>query len=354
MRRPPVPRPAVAGAWLLAALPLLTAAAAPPSAGGGAPVAPVAPAGPVAAPRLVWPIACELGRTCFIQRYLDRDGGPGARDYTCGSDTQDKHGGTDIRLRDMADQRRGVDVLAAAAGTVLRLRDGEPDLSVRERGAAAVKGTECGNGVVVSHGDGWETQYCHMARGSLVVRPGQVVRAGQPLGRVGLSGETEFAHLHFSLSRRTVAVDPFAPAPGAGDPAAGGTCGSGASLWLRPPPYAGRQVINTGFTDHPVDMAAIEAGGVPAAGPDAPYLVAYVRTTNLRPGDVVRLTLSGPGGVVLAPGVQPALTTVRQQGYDLVGKRRPAAGWPKGTYRGELVVENAGRPVLTRRFETTL
>lgn len=341
MRRPPAPRPAVAGAALLAApLLLLTAAAAPPA---------TAPAAP---PRLVWPLACELGRTCFIQRYLDRDPGPGARDYTCGSDTQDGHGGTDIRLRDMADQRRGVDVLAAADGIVLRLRDGEPDLSVRERGPAAVKGIECGNGVVVGHGDGWETQYCHLARGSLAVHPGQSVRAGQPLGRVGLSGETEFPHLHIGVSHRSVAVDPFAPGPGGA--AAGGTCGSGASLWVRTPPYAGRQAINTGFTDRPVDMAAIEAGGVPAAGPDAPYLVAYVRATNLRPGDVARLTLCGPGGAVLASGADPALVVPRQQGRQFVGKRRPAAGWPRGTYRAELVVENAGRPVLTRSFETTL
>lgn len=344
MRRPPFPRPAVAGAALLAApLLLLTAAAAPPP-----------PAAPAAAPRLVWPLACELGRTCFIQRYLDRDGGPGARDYTCGSATQDGHNGTDIRLRDMADQRRGVDVLAAADGVVLRLRDGEPDLNVRERGLAAVKGTECGNGVVVGHGDGWETQYCHMARGSITVRPGQAVEAGTPIGRVGLSGETEFPHLHISVSHRTVAVDPFAPGPGAGEAAAGGTCGSGASLWLHTPPYAGRQAINAGFTDRPVDMAAIEAGGVPAAGPDAPYLVAYVRATNLRPGDVARLTLSGPDGAVLATGADPALAAPRQQGRQFVGKRRPASGWPRGTYRAELRVENGGRPVLTRRFETTL
>lgn len=349
MRRPPVPRPAVAGAILLALpLALLTGGAAPPPASGAQSSA------PVPAPRLVWPLACELGRTCFIQRYLDRDPGPGARDYTCGSDTQNGHNGTDIRLRDMIDQRRGVDVLAAADGVVLRLRDGEPDINVRERGLAAVKGTECGNGVVVGHGDGWETQYCHMARGSLVVKPGQAVRAGQPLGRVGLSGETEFPHLHISVSHRTVAVDPFAPGPGVGDPGAGGTCGSGASLWVRPPPYAGRQVVDTGFTDHPVDQAAIDAGGVPAPGAEAPYLVAYVLATNLRAGDVVRFTLSGPGGVVLAPGVQPPLAASRQQLPLYVGKRRPAAGWPKGTYRAELRVENAGRPVLTRSFETAL
>ena len=34
---------------------------------------------------------------------------------------------------------------------------------------------ECGNGVVIQHKDGFETQYCHMARGSITVTPGQSV-----------------------------------------------------------------------------------------------------------------------------------------------------------------------------------
>ena len=304
---------------------------------------------PSDAPKLSWPLACELGKTCFIQRYVDRDPGPGARDYTCGSDTQDKHGGTDIRLRDMADQRRGVDVLAAAPGRVSRLRDGEPDVSVRERGLAAVKGTECGNGVVVDHGGGWETQYCHMAKGSIVVRPGQEVAAGAPLGRVGLSGETEFPHLHISVRHGGQGVDPFAPEPGSG-----GTCGGGVSLWRRTPPYLARTVINTGFSTRVLTMADIEQGDIAAPTGEAPVIAAYARAINLKPGDTVSLTLLGPGGVVLAPAKQPAASTPEAMRFVLAGKRRPAGGWPHGVYRGVLRVENAGAPVLEDSFGLTL
>ena len=308
-----------------------------------------APAPALDAPRLAWPLACELGRTCFIQRYVDRDAGPSARDYTCGTETQDKHNGTDIRLRDMADERVGVDVLAAADGRVARLRDGEPDISVRERGLAAVKGTECGNGVVIDHGSGWETQYCHLAKGSISVRAGQPIKAGQPIGRVGLSGETEFPHMHLTVRHAGQVVDPFAPEPGTG-----ASCGAGASLWRATPPYRARVVINTGFSDKALTMADIEAGGVAAPSRDAPILAAYARTIDLKPGDVVSLTLYGPGGAVLAPAREPPLSGAQAQQYVLAGKRRPPGGWPRGVYRAVLKVENAGRPVLSRAFETTL
>ncbi len=58
---------------------------------------------------------------------------------------------------------------------------------------------ECGNGVVIAHAGGWETQYCHMAQGGLAVKPDQPVTTGQTLA-VGLSGLTEYPHLHFTVS----------------------------------------------------------------------------------------------------------------------------------------------------------
>ncbi len=70
------------------------------------------------------PVACEIGKTCFIQHYVDRDPSPAAQDYQCGTLTYEGHDGTDIRIPTMAAQKAGVNVLAAADGKVLRVRDG--------------------------------------------------------------------------------------------------------------------------------------------------------------------------------------------------------------------------------------
>src|SRR5215510_1811152 len=88
-----------------------------------------------------------------------------------------------------------------------------------------IEGRECGNGVIIDHGDGFETQYCHMAQNSIRVKPGERVKAGQPLGRVGISGKADFPHLHFTVRRRGAVVDPFGDSPSAG------ACATGTSLW---------------------------------------------------------------------------------------------------------------------------
>ena len=64
--------------------------------------------------------------------------------------------------------------------------------------------------VVIEHGRGWQSLYAHLLEAS--VRPGEVVGAGQPLGRVGQSGSATTPHLHIELRRmqggRLVALDP--------------------------------------------------------------------------------------------------------------------------------------------------
>ncbi|HEX6828036.1 MAG TPA: M23 family metallopeptidase, partial [Burkholderiales bacterium] len=155
------------------------------------------------------PVACEIGRACVVQNYVDQRPGPGARDYRCGFLSYDGHKGTDIRVVDSAAFRRGVAVVAAAPGRVRAVRDGMPDVSVRTAGKEAVAGREAGNSVVIEHGDGWETQYAHLRKGSVAVRAGDTVQGGQTLGMVGLSGHTEFPHLHIEVRHRGRIVDPF-------------------------------------------------------------------------------------------------------------------------------------------------
>lgn len=67
---------------------------------------------------------------------------------------------------------------------------------VRELGGAPFV---LGNHVIVDHGDGVFAAYAHLRRGSLHVRPGDRVGAGEPLGEVGNSGNTTEPHLHVQL-----------------------------------------------------------------------------------------------------------------------------------------------------------
>ena len=306
-----------------------------------------------AAPSLAFPLACEIGRTCEIQHYVDRDPGPGVLDYRCGQRTYHEHNGVDIRLLDMAAQRAGIDVLAAAPGRVTGLRDGVQDISVHAPGAPSVTGKECGNGVVVDHGGGWVTQYCHLARGSVRVKVGDVVATGQPLARVGLSGNTEFPHLHLTVRQGAQTVDPFAP-----DMTNPTACRAQTALWdagaLRQLAYKAGAVLNVGFTTGAIDNAAIEAGGVTAASAGAPGLVAYVRLIELQAGDQIELVLTGPGGKALAQTAPAALTGQKAQYVAYVGVTRKAAGWPPGTYIAEVRVRRAGAVAITRRWQVTL
>lgn len=306
-----------------------------------------------ARPALRVPLACQIGRDCEIQHYVDRDPGPGVRDYHCGARTYQGHDGIDFRVLDMAAQRRGVDVVAAAAGRVTRLRDGVADISIRAAGAPKIAGIECGNGVVIDHGAGWETQYCHMARGSLRVKVGEMVAAGQPIGRVGLSGLTEFPHLHLTVRHAGQVVDPFAP-----DSLTGASCAASHALWapdaLKVLTYKEGAILNLGFAAQPVQPAEIEEGAVPAVSPAASALVFYVRAIGLAAGDEIEMRIIGPDGQAVAQNRLKPLESAKDQYVAYVGRKRPPAGWPHGVYQAEIQVYRRGAVALARRTSTRL
>lgn len=304
-------------------------------------------------PVFALPVACELGRSCFIQNYVDTDPTSSARDYQCGTLSYDGHNGTDFRLPNMAAQRAGVEVLAAAAGRVVRRRDGMADVSVRGNGAASVKGSECGNAVVIEHSAGWQTQYCHMARGSLRVEVGDRVEARQAIGRVGLSGLTEYPHLHFIVRHRGEIADPFA------HEASPNSCGGGRMLWdpaLVPLlAYRPRWVLNAGFAAASVTMEMLEAGDAEQPpGITAPALVAYARGIGLKVGDVQAMVVSSPSGQVLAKHEAQPLERNQAQTLIFAGLRKPAAGWDRGTYRANYTVFHDKNVVLERSFDIDL
>ena len=310
-----------------------------------------------APPTLEVPIDCEVGRTCFIQNYVDRDPGADYRDYTCGRLSYDGHKGTDFRLRTHREMLAGVRVLAAAPGVVRAVRDGMRDISVKAIGAAAVAGREAGNSVVVRHGDGWEIQYSHMREGSVAVRQGDRVEAGQVLGQVGLSGRTEFPHLHLEVRHRGKTVDPFVgltDTPGC-DPPTAKTLWSRAALASQG--YLASGLLGAGFTPGKPDVAAVrlgarEAKSLPA---DAPALVFWVDIFGALKDDRLRIRLLAPKGSVLAESDR-VFERSKAQFFQFVGKRRKGAAWRSGAYRGVFVLtrEKDGRRRTVLRAERTV
>ena len=63
-----------------------------------------------------------------------------------------------------------------------------------------------GDGVVIDHGNSEYSVYAHLKPGSVPVRAGERVTSGQTIGRLGSSGNSTEAHLHFQVCDKPAAV----------------------------------------------------------------------------------------------------------------------------------------------------
>lgn len=116
-----------------------------------------------------------------------------------------------------------LEVRSPARGTVVAVRDGVPDNRLLPGGGVerpapeALDGADeaallLGNHVLLEIPGGRHLILGHLRAGSVAVRPGDAVWAGELIGRVGLSGETAYPHLHVQLQRGLDVLD-AAPEP---------------------------------------------------------------------------------------------------------------------------------------------
>ena len=162
-------------------------------------------------PRQITPSPEDLARIKRERALIDaawaRDSGPGfsaAFAWPVLGPISGIYGSQRILNGEPRQPHYGVDVAAPAGTPVGAAADGtvslaEPDLFFT------------GGTVVIDHGHGLSSTYSHLS--AVLVAPGQAVRQGEPIGRVGATGRVTAAHLDWRLTWRGERLDPQLTVP---------------------------------------------------------------------------------------------------------------------------------------------
>lgn len=303
-------------------------------------------------PQFAFPVDCQLDETCWIVSYPDVNPETEAEaDFTCGPLTKDGHKGTDIALRSTYEMREGVAVLAARDGTVIRKRSSEPDISKSEDQIEAVRKAqkECGNGVLIDHGNELRSFYCHLKQNSIPVNIGQKVKAGDKIGEIGLSGETTFPHLHFAVTWERAHIDPFTSGP------LSANCGTFKdNMWDPDIQYRPFALFDAGFDDARPDFGAItkgETGPQDVLPASTDTLAFWAGFYQAQPDDEITLTITGPKGDVFARRKVRIEKQRKGASYYYTGRRFDEP-LPAGMYKGIFEIRRNGFPPA--RIERTI
>ena len=110
-------------------------------------------------------------------------------------------GARNTGIKGASTNHKGVDICGVGTSTsVLATKAGVVQTS-------AYAPSSYGEYVVINHGNGYVTLYAHMQRGSRTVKEGDIVKQGQVLGKVGMTGSATGNHLHFELRINGVRQD---------------------------------------------------------------------------------------------------------------------------------------------------
>ncbi len=295
--------------------------------------------------RLGLPIDCTLGKDCFVQNYVDMEPSGEAKDFTCGPLAYNNHQGTDFRLRNRSALKRPYAALATAPGKVVQVINNRPDHNFEEGAYTAL---DCGNAVMIDHGGGWMSQYCHLAEGTVRVKNGDTVTSGQPVGDVGSSGGTSFPHLHYAIRAFNATIDPFIGVSPTGCEAEEATPLWDPSIDMF---YAESAVLGFGATRNFPNLQAMESGVLSALPQDefAPFYV-WAHLMGVQKGDILRFVAFGPDEKILASErfeIKEDKTIFAAN----IGVDPEDAGfesWPAGAYEGRFAFYRRGQEIGKR------
>jgi urea transporter len=138
-----------------------------------------------------------FGEFCVIQghegEYTHREEWSEAWDFAITDNNSVQYNNNGNNLKDY--YCFGKTVIAPADGSVVVADDGTEDNLIGEVNTLR----NWGNTVIIKHSDGVYSKLSHLQKGSVLVKEGDNIHYGQPVGKIGNSGRSPYPHLHFQL-----------------------------------------------------------------------------------------------------------------------------------------------------------
>lgn len=312
---------------------------------------------PLAAQEFSFPLACRAGMSCWILSYPDLDAAAeSAKDYACGPATSDDEKFLRIGLSDVSALRQNIPVLAAGDGVVIDAADGVPDLVIAARAQLKTGTPLCGNGIVIDHGLGLQTAYCHLRRGSIIVRKGDRVIKGQPIAAAGQSGLATWPQLGFSIRKGGYFIDPITGS----SPAEG--CGFKPKNIVALPAlfqdYQPAAIVALGFSINPITPESMIIGDAPRfarINSSEKTINLWTMILGVHQGDRIEVRLRDPRNRTFY--YQDVIADADYERMPLnISRSRGFSDWRMGGYTGEITLTRTieNRPVSVSRSVTVL
>ena len=171
------------------------------------------------------------------------------------------------------------------------------------------------------------------------VSKGQEIAAGERIGRMGMSGDTDFPHLSFTLRRDKQTVDPFIGSEGFTQ------CGQGEQqLWavVDDPilAYVKPEITQGGYTELRPSLSGPlpeHADEIQVYSRQARAIYLWADFGGLRPGDEIWFRIHGPDGEPMFQHKKPIKSHFFADRHYIEFLKRTQI-WPDGEYRGTVTL----------------